>query len=59
MIEKELMEVLVCTKCHAPVREETDRLVCTNPECGLRYPIRDGIPSMLITDAEQPPGAAE
>lgn len=54
MIDKELLEILACPKCKAPVREEPDRLVCTNPQCGLRYPIRDGIPVMLIDEAEKP-----
>ena len=54
MIAKDLLEILACPKCKAPVREEADRLVCTNPQCGLRYPIRDGIPVMLIDEAEKP-----
>ena len=31
-----------------------EKLICTNAECGLRYPIRDGIPVMLIEEAEKP-----
>jgi uncharacterized protein YbaR (Trm112 family) len=58
MIDKELLEILVCPQCKADVREEGDRLVCTNPQCGLRYPIRDGIPVMLIDEAEKPQGKA-
>ncbi|MBN1670761.1 MAG: hypothetical protein JXR37_07005 [Kiritimatiellae bacterium] len=27
-------------------------LVCTNPDCALKYPVRDGIPVMLIDEAE-------
>jgi hypothetical protein len=34
------------------VREEGDRLVCT--QCRRRYPVRDGIPVMLIEEAELP-----
>lgn len=33
-----------------------ERLVCV--ACGRRYPIRDGIPVMLIDEAEQPAGKA-
>jgi uncharacterized protein YbaR (Trm112 family) len=54
MIDKELLEILACPKCKAPVREEGERIVCTDPACGLRYPIRDGIPIMLIEEAEKP-----
>ena len=52
-IDKELLEILACPlEHHAPVREEGDRLVCT--ECGRRYPVRDGIPVMLVEEAELP-----
>ena len=36
-------------------REEGDRLVCER--CGRRYPVRDGIPVMLIEEAELPADA--
>ena len=58
MISKELLEILACPKCKAPVRLENDKLICTKPDCGLRYPIRDGIPFMLIEEAEKPEGAS-
>ncbi|HEX9435872.1 MAG TPA: Trm112 family protein [Candidatus Limnocylindria bacterium] len=51
-IDKELLEILACPVDHAPVREEGDRLICA--ECGRRYPVRDGIPVMLIEEAELP-----
>ena len=54
MIDKELLEILACPKCKSPVKLEGEKLVCQNATCGLRYPIRDGIPVMLIDEAEQP-----
>jgi len=56
-----LRELLVCPACHGGLRvdDAAERLVCT--ECGLRYPVRDGIPVMLIDEADPPeadPGAA-
>ena len=54
MIDKELLEILACPACKSPVRLEGDRLVCTVPGCGLRYPVRDGIPVMLVEEAEKP-----
>jgi uncharacterized protein len=50
MIDKELLEIMACPACKAPVIQEDDRIVCTS--CGRRYPIRDGIPVMLIDEAE-------
>lgn len=54
MIDKELLEILACPACKAPVRQEGERIVCT--QCGRRYPIRDDIPVMLVDEAEQPTG---
>ena len=54
MIDKELLEILACPQCKADVKLEGDKIVCTNPQCGLRYPIRDDIPVMLIDEAEKP-----
>lgn len=51
-VDKELLEILACPLDHAPVREEGDRLICA--ECGRRYPVRDGIPVMLVEEAELP-----
>jgi len=56
MIDKELLEILACPQCKADVRLEDGKIVCTNPRCGLRYPIRDDIPVMLIDEAEKPAG---
>jgi uncharacterized protein len=50
MIDQKLLDILACPLCKTPVKEEGDRLVCT--QCGRRYPVRDGIPVMLIEEAE-------
>ncbi len=52
MIDKELLDILACPLCKADVELKGDRIVCT--KCGRRYPIRDGIPIMLIDEAELP-----
>jgi uncharacterized protein len=56
MIDKQLLDVLACPKCKADVKVEGDKIVCQSALCGLRYPIRDGIPVMLIDEAEKPRG---
>lgn len=50
MLDKELLDILACPACKANVGLKDDRIVCT--KCGRRYPIRDGIPIMLIEEAE-------
>ncbi len=56
MLDKELLEILACPKCKQPVEYLPDQetIVCTSADCGLRYPVRDGIPIMLIDEAEDP-----
>jgi uncharacterized protein len=52
-IAPELLEILACPVDHAPVRDVGSHLVCTS--CGRRYPVKDGIPVMLVEEAEPPP----
>ena len=54
MIDKELLEILACPACKSDVKLEKDKIVCQNTDCGLRYSIKDGIPIMLIDEAEKP-----
>ena len=54
MIDKALLEILACPACKSLVRLEGDQILCANSGCGLRYPIRDGIPVMLIEEAQRP-----
>jgi uncharacterized protein YbaR (Trm112 family) len=53
-ISDDLLAILACPKCKAPLARQADRLVCTRPGCRLRYPIRDGIPILLIDEADPP-----
>ena len=52
MIDKELLDILACPRCKQDVKLENEKIICT--KCGLRYPIKDGIPVMLIDEAEKP-----
>ncbi len=51
VIDKELLEILVCPKCKGDIvmAGKRDGLICKN--CRLVYPIRDDIPVMLIDEA--------
>jgi uncharacterized protein YbaR (Trm112 family) len=52
-VDKELLSILVCPVSKAPLEydAEAQELVCK--ASGLAYPIRDGIPVMLETEARQ------
>ncbi|HLU31253.1 MAG TPA: Trm112 family protein [Acidimicrobiia bacterium] len=54
MIDPELRSLLVCPVDHGELTDDHEgrRLVCT--VCGRRYPVRDGIPVMLVDEAEMP-----
>ena len=52
-VDPALLEILACPKCKVRVQLTDERLVCV--KCGRRYRIEDGIPIMLIDEAEPPP----
>jgi len=49
MIDPELLAILACPVCKAPVREVADGILCTS--CTRTYPVKDGIPVMLAEEA--------
>ncbi len=53
MIDKKLLSILVCPVTKAPLEydREKEELVCK--ASGLAYPVRDGIPVMLESEARQ------
>ncbi len=51
MPEKELLSFLVCPKCKGTLSHEKDALICQ--KCRLKYHIKEGVPDMLIKDAEK------
>jgi uncharacterized protein len=53
-LDPELLEILVCPDCKTTVVQEGAWLVCQRPDCAKRYPIRDGIPVMLVDEAIDP-----
>jgi uncharacterized protein YbaR (Trm112 family) len=54
VISKELLDLIACPACKTEVRLEEGRLVCVT--CGRKFPIHDGIPVMLLEEAELPEG---
>ena len=48
----DLLALLRCPRCKGQLRLiETDGAVLECPSCRLRYPVRDGMPVMLIDQA--------
>ncbi|RMI29390.1 Trm112 family protein [Streptomyces triticirhizae] len=55
LVEDALLDILACPVCHAPLRadEQENELVCTGDTCALAYPVRDGIPVLLVDEARR------
>ncbi len=51
-IDPELMKILVCPESHARLVQVGDWLYSTDANTRRRYPIRDGIPIMLIDESQ-------
>ncbi len=50
-IDPKLLEILVCPLTKAPLRYDRAAQELISDEAGLAYPIRDGIPIMLVDEA--------
>lgn len=50
MIDKELLDILACPDCRGDVELKDNKIICK--QCGKKYPVRDGIPVMLVDEAE-------
>jgi hypothetical protein len=59
-LDPQLLAFLVCPRCKGPLVHRLEgadeSLDC--PRCALRYPVRDGIPIMLVDEASPLPPTA-
>ncbi|HPD31427.1 MAG: Trm112 family protein [Phycisphaerae bacterium] len=51
-IDPELLKIMVCPESHARLIQVGDWLYSTDPATRRRYPVRDGLPIMLIEESE-------
>lgn len=54
-ISQDLLDILVCPLCKAPVRMKPDQSGLKCSECHRVYPIKDDIPVMLVDEAKVEP----
>lgn len=52
-MDKKLLDILACPVCKGPLQEKKDpaELICRGDR--LAYPVRDGIPIMLVEEARE------
>ena len=51
-IDDRLLEIMECPVAHRPLVQVGDWLYSTDPATRHKYPIRDGIPIMLVDEAQ-------
>ena len=52
-IDPRLLEILVCPLTKGPLRYDAQAQELISDQAGLAYPIRDGIPIMLVDEARR------
>ena len=52
-VDPKLLEILVCPLTKGPLRYDAAAQELVSEQAGLAYPIRDGIPIMLVDEARQ------
>ncbi|MGL4543618.1 MAG: Trm112 family protein [Polymorphobacter sp.] len=52
-LDPRLLEILVCPLTRTPLRYDRDAQELVSDSARLAYPVRDGIPILLITQARE------
>ena len=52
-VDPKLLEVLICPQTRTPLRFDRDRQELISESARLAYPVRDGVPIMLIDEARE------
>ena len=52
-VDPKLLEILVCPMTKGPLRYDREKQELISEQAKLAYPIRDGIPIMLIDEARK------
>lgn len=55
MLDPRLLEILACPQCRGELVPAVDHAHLDCPKCRLRFRVEDGIPIMLIEEAENLP----
>lgn len=51
--DRKMLEALICPQTHATLRYDAEAQELVSEGAGLAYPIRNGIPVMLVDEARK------
>ncbi len=54
MLKKELLDILCCPKCRGDLAYNETASTLTCKDCRRVYPVKDGIPIMLVEEDKTP-----
>ncbi|MDF1608241.1 Trm112 family protein [Hoeflea sp. YIM 152468] len=54
-VDVKMLELLVCPLTYGPLKFDADKTELVSGRARLAYPVRDGIPIMLVSEARQLP----
>ena len=52
-VAAKMLEVIACAQTRKPIRYDHERQELVSDEARLAYPVRDGVPIMLIEEARE------
>jgi uncharacterized protein YbaR (Trm112 family) len=52
-LDQKLLDILVCPLTKGPLRWDRDAQELISDQAGLAFPVRDGIPIMLVDEARK------
>lgn len=51
MLPQDLLDILACPQCKGKITPDANHQTLSCHACKLAYPVRDGIPVMLVDEA--------
>ena len=57
-VDVKMLELLVCPLTYGPLKFDAAKEELISPRANLAFPVRDGIPIMLVSEARQIPDDA-
>ena len=53
-LDRQLLELVRCPDCRGTLTHDDAQATLTCDSCGLVYPVRDGVPVLLVDEATRP-----